>query len=127
MTQPTIYLWRMVIFLAAVGGIAAMLAPDLIHAFQANPLLNGVILAVLLFGIGLTFSQVLSLMPQVDWVAAFRAPEDWLALPQTRLPGPAVSLSGGWGVGARFTRCWRVVGRGGGCMPGRRRRGGIPR
>ena len=52
MTQPTIYLWRMAVFLAAVVGIAAMLAPDLIHAFKANPLLNGVILAVLLFGIG---------------------------------------------------------------------------
>ena len=95
MTQPTIYLWRMVIFLAAVGGIAAMLAPDLIHAFQANPLLNGVILAVLLFGIGMCFNQVLSLRREVAWVEGFRAPKDGLSALQPRLLAPMVSMLSG--------------------------------
>ena len=95
MTQPTIYLWRMVIFMAAVGGIAAMLAPDLIHAFQANPLLNGVILAVLLFGIGMTFSKVLSLRREVAWVDGFRAPKDGLSTNQPRLLAPMVSMLSG--------------------------------
>jgi hypothetical protein len=95
MTQPTIYLWRMVIFLAAVGGIAAMLAPDLLHAFQANPLLNGVILAVLLFGIGMTFSQVLSLRREVAWVDGFRTPKDGLSARQPSLLAPMVSMLSG--------------------------------
>jgi methyl-accepting chemotaxis protein len=95
MTQPTIYLWRMVIFLAAVGGIAAMLAPELLHAFQANPLLNGVILAVLLFGIGWTFNQVLSLRREVAWVDGFRAPKDGLSAHQPSLLAPMVSMLSG--------------------------------
>ncbi len=95
MTQPTIYLWRMAVFLAAVVGIAAMLAPDLIHAFKANPLLNGVILAVLLFGIGMTFSQVLSLRREVAWVEGFRAPKDGLSALQPRLLAPMVSMLSG--------------------------------
>ncbi|MEN9499153.1 MAG: hypothetical protein RIS83_972 [Pseudomonadota bacterium] len=95
MTQPTVYLWRMLVFLGAVGVIVAILAPELLHAFRANPLLNGVILAVLLFGIGWTVSQVLALRREVAWVDGFRNPRDGMSARAPRLLAPMVSMLSG--------------------------------
>lgn len=95
MTQPTVYLWRMLVFLGAVGVIVAILAPELLHAFRANPLLNGVILAVLLFGIGWTVSQVLALRREVAWVEGFRNPRDGMSARAPRLLAPMVSMLSG--------------------------------
>jgi hypothetical protein len=74
MTSPTIYLWRMLIFLAAVAGLAGLLSEEIAHAFAANPLLNGVILAVLLLGVAWTIRQVLALTREVEWIETFRSP-----------------------------------------------------
>jgi hypothetical protein len=74
MTSPTIFLWRMLIFLAAVAGLTALLAEEIGAAFAANPLLNGVILAVLLLGIAWTIRQVLALTREVEWIERFRSP-----------------------------------------------------
>jgi hypothetical protein len=59
-------------FLAAALAIAAVLAPTLARAFAANPLLNGLILAVLLGGVAWNILQVLRLREEVEWVEAFR-------------------------------------------------------
>jgi hypothetical protein len=72
MTQPLGYLWRMLGFLAVVLVIAALLSPNLARAFAANPLLNGLILAVLLGGVAWNILQVLRLREEVAWVEAFR-------------------------------------------------------
>ncbi|WP_299436526.1 flagellar motor protein MotA [uncultured Rhodospira sp.] len=75
MTQPRRFLTRMVLFVAMVGVVAAVLFPPLLSAFMANPALNGLILFVVLFGIGLNFRLVLRLGPEVAWVERFRAGE----------------------------------------------------
>ena len=51
MTHPTQYLYRMLGFLIAVAVLAFLLSDALIVAFNANPLLNGLILAVLALGV----------------------------------------------------------------------------
>ena len=74
MTRPRTYLLRMVVFLVAVLAIVAALSEVLLGAFGANPVLNGVIAAVLLLGIAWNLRQVLALGREVDWLEQFRAP-----------------------------------------------------
>jgi len=88
MTRPRRFLLRMMLFVAAVVGVAALLYGPLASAFVANPALNGLIVFVVLFGIGLNFNQVLRLGPAVNWVERFRAGEIGLA---TETPPPLVS------------------------------------
>ncbi|WP_137177562.1 flagellar motor protein MotA [Roseomonas sp. AR75] len=93
MTSPTMYLWRMLIFVAAVAGLVALLVDQISHAFLANPLLNGVILAVLLLGIGWTFRQVLALTREVEWIEQFRNPAPGApSRPAPRLLAPLASM-----------------------------------
>ncbi|MBB4284687.1 flagellar motor protein MotA [Roseospira goensis] len=82
MTRPRRFLTRMVLFVAMVAVVAAGLFPPLFSAFMANPALNGLILFVVLFGIGLNFRLVLRLRPEVDWVERFRAGEVGLSSEQ---------------------------------------------
>ncbi|NGM19288.1 flagellar motor protein MotA [Roseomonas stagni] len=74
MTSPTTFLWRMLAFLGAVLLLVVLLAGELAHAFGANILLNSVIAAVLLLGIGWNIRQVLSLTREVEWLESFRNP-----------------------------------------------------
>ena len=74
MTSPTTFLWRMLAFLVAVAVLAGLLSAEITRAFIANPLLNGVIAAVLLLGIAWNIRQVLSLTREVEWIEAFRTP-----------------------------------------------------
>lgn len=74
MTSPTVFLWRMLGFLAAVALLAGLLNRELAAAFTANVLLNTTIAAVLLLGIAWNFRQVLSLAREVEWIEAFRNP-----------------------------------------------------
>ena len=75
LSSPQVYLWRMSIFLIIAAFIALILWRQVLSAFQANPGLNGVILAVLLIGIVLAFRQIFRLFPEVRWVNTFRAAE----------------------------------------------------
>src|SRR5688572_24528618 len=75
MTNPTIFLWRMLVFLAAVALLVVLLSAELITAFSANVLLNGVIVTVLLLGIAWNIRQVLALTREVEWLEAFRSPK----------------------------------------------------
>jgi hypothetical protein len=74
MTNPTVFLWRMLAFLAVVSLLVGLLSGELAAAFAANPMLNGVIAAVLLLGIGWNIRQVLVLTAEVEWLEAFRNP-----------------------------------------------------
>jgi hypothetical protein len=93
MTPPLRFLWRMLGFLAAVAGVAVLLAPTLLHAFVSNPILNSLILGVMLIGIVWNLRQVLILRPEVDWLENFRQPK--LGAPAQALPrllGPMASM-----------------------------------
>ncbi|MBL6954799.1 MAG: flagellar motor protein MotA [Alphaproteobacteria bacterium] len=80
MTRPDRYLVRMLIFLALVAVAAVLLYLPLVRAFQANVVLNGLILATLAFGIGYAFRQVLMLRPEVEWVEVFRRADTGLSV-----------------------------------------------
>src|ERR1044071_4772662 len=75
LASPQIYLWRMSIFLIIAAFIALILYRQVINAFEANPGLNAVIIAVLLIGIALAFRQIFRLFPEIRWVNTFRVAE----------------------------------------------------
>ena len=75
LASPQVYLWRMTIFLIIAAFIALILYKEVLTAFRSNPGLNGVILAVLLIGIGLSFRQIFRLFPEIRWVNTFRIAE----------------------------------------------------
>ncbi len=62
------YLASMALFLLAVAVIAVLLAPRLKGAFLSNPLLNAVLIAVWLIGIGYILLQTLRLGPEIKWI-----------------------------------------------------------
>ena len=72
LNPPRVFLLNMMVFLALVGALAAILGAQMKQAVQTNPLLNGLIIAVLLFGVLRAFRQVQRLYPEIRWVNAFR-------------------------------------------------------
>ncbi|NIA70512.1 flagellar motor protein MotA [Pelagibius litoralis] len=96
------YLLRMVLFLVAVIVVAAFIAPQLQDAFLANWALNGLIILILLFGVGLSFVQVLGLRGEIHWLETLRRESrGGLIFPGTlsqdtppRLLGPMVTMIG---------------------------------
>ena len=77
MTKPSQALIWMGGFLIAVGLLVSLVAARLIENFQANPFFNGVILAVLVFGVFVNVRQVLLLARDVEWIELFkRSPPD---------------------------------------------------
>jgi len=67
-TNPKRYLFRMILFLALVAGLAVMLVGPLATAFMGNPVLNGVILGAFAVGVLYIIRQTLRLMPERDWL-----------------------------------------------------------
>ena len=93
MTRPTTYFLRMLLFLAVVAAVVVVLFPTLLAAFQANPVLDGLILAVLLLGIIWNLVMVLRLSPEVRWIETLRQPRAGLAPPSPpRLLAPMASM-----------------------------------
>ena len=76
MSSPLPYLVRMLLFLAAVAGLAYVLHTDLLRVFSNTPILNGVIVAVLVIGIFFVMRQVISLWPEVKWLRRFHQREE---------------------------------------------------
>jgi len=72
MTKPTSYLIRMILFCVVVYSVAALLAPQLVRFYMANPVINSVIVAVEVFGVFWNLRQVQRLYPEVAWVEDFR-------------------------------------------------------
>ena len=79
-TRPSFPLWFMLLFLALVGFVSAILYQNIQTAFNGNPFLNSVILAVLAIGIINAFRQVLSLYPEISWVTGLRIADPGLAV-----------------------------------------------
>jgi hypothetical protein len=93
MTRPSSYLIRMLVFLVAVGIVAALLSPVLITAFDNNPVLNSLILLILLLGILWNLNQVLRLRPEVTWLETYQTSRSRLAaLPSPKLLAPMASM-----------------------------------
>jgi hypothetical protein len=109
MTRPSGYLVRMLVFLVAVGIVAALLSPVLITAFDNNPVLNSLILLILLLGIGWNLNQVLRLRPEVTWLETYQTSRSRLAaLPSPKLLAPMASMMAiregrGYGDTRQFT------------------------
>jgi hypothetical protein len=89
---PGGYILNMLIFLTIVGALAFYLSPLspqpndlLVQAFNANPVLNGLILVILLLGIIYNLRQAGVVGPSVNWVNAFR---DSVDPSRTKLPRP---------------------------------------
>jgi methyl-accepting chemotaxis protein len=92
-TRPKVYLIRMAVFLAAVLAVAGALSPVLLMAFSNNPILNSLILAVALIGIGWNLRQVLRLSAEVTWVETYQTERPHLAtLPAPQLLAPMASM-----------------------------------
>ncbi len=72
LSNPSVFLFSMIIFLIIVGFLGAVLYRQILTAFVTNPGLNGLILAVLIIGVLLAVVQVVRLIPEVKWVNSFR-------------------------------------------------------
>ncbi len=93
MTRPAVFLWRMLAFLVAVLALVGLLHAELFAAFASNPLLNGVIIAVMGLGIAWNIRQVVLLRDEVEWVEAFQRPRDGAPAQATpRLLAPMASI-----------------------------------
>ncbi len=69
---PQRFIYRTLVFLLATLGVTVALHRVIWEAFQQNPLLNGLILAALLFGIFFNLRRILRLKPEARWLEAFR-------------------------------------------------------
>ena len=76
LSNPQVFLYSMLIFLALSGFVAAVLYRQISAAFQSNPGLNGLILGVLAVGVLLALGQVVRLFREVRWVNSFLAGTD---------------------------------------------------
>lgn len=81
--RPGRYILNMLLFLLVVGAVVYYLSPWspqptslLLDAFNANPALNGLILAVLAIGVIYNLRQAGVIAPAVRWVEAFRESVD---------------------------------------------------
>jgi hypothetical protein len=93
MTRPTIFLVRMLLFMAAVLAVVVVLIERLLAAFANNPPLNALILAVAAAGVAWNLHQVLRLNREVRWIDAFRiGPERAAAVPQPALLAPMANM-----------------------------------
>lgn len=79
LTPPGVYLARMLVFLTLVAFIVAILYEQLRISVLTNPALNGLIVAVLCFGILYSFRQVIRLYPEIRFINAFRISDPGLA------------------------------------------------
>ena len=72
MNSPIRFIQRMVVFIVVTSLIGAFLVHSLLDAFYTNPMLNGLIIFVLFFGIAVIFRQVFTLKPEISWVESYK-------------------------------------------------------
>ncbi len=91
--EPRIYFIRMSLCVFFVVLIAAILFDPLWTAYQANAVINSVILGALMIGIAYTFLRVTTLWPEIKWVKEFRRAEPGLTVPtRTSLLAPMAAM-----------------------------------
>src|ERR1700722_12366431 len=99
LSSPRIFLIRMLVFLILCGLLAFVLQRQIFNAFLANPWLKGLIVAVLLIGIILSFHHVIRLFPEVAWVNGYRSADPKLAgRREPKLLAPMAAMLGGMGI-----------------------------
>ena len=79
-TRPQYPLIFMLLFLILVGFVVASLFQQIQSAFNGNPFLNAVIIAVLAIGVINAFRGVLQLYPEIRWVTGLRIADPGLAV-----------------------------------------------
>lgn len=90
---PRVHLVHMIFFTLVVAVLVVVLLPGIQRYFMANPGLNGLIGATLLFGMFHSYRMVLRLFPEVSWVNAFRESESNAELVRSpRLLGPVSNM-----------------------------------
>lgn len=95
MIRPRRYLFRMLLFICVVAGAAGLLHQPLREAFMASAPINGLIVGVLFLGIVYSFRQVFKLLPDVDWLEAYRGDRDALSsTAEPRLLAPMAKMLG---------------------------------
>jgi biopolymer transport protein ExbB/TolQ len=72
LSYPQVHLWRMSLFVILVCFLIFIQFTTVADAFMANPMLNGLIIAVGIVGVLLSASMVLRLFREVSWVNRFR-------------------------------------------------------
>src|SRR4051794_6434009 len=92
---PQRFIFRSLVFLVFVVVVVGALHQVIWTAFQHNPWLNGVILAILLFGIFFNIRRVLRLKPEARWIDAFRGSAPGFSLQDApRLLAPIAAVVG---------------------------------
>jgi hypothetical protein len=80
MTNPQRFMNRMAVFLL-LAALAVVAAYDIVfRIFMHNPVLNGLILGVLLFGVFYVFRRVIGLKPEIRWIESFRTSQPGFSL-----------------------------------------------
>jgi biopolymer transport protein ExbB/TolQ len=93
MTRPTLYLYRMLAFLAAVVVLVVLLSDALLSAFNANPMLNSLIIIIAVLGIAWNLRQVMRLQPEVVWLETFQKSRNRSSgLPAPHLLAPMAAM-----------------------------------
>ena len=92
---PQRFIYRSLLFLVFVAIVVGALHQVIWTAFQHNPWLNGVILAILLFGIFFNIRRILRLKPEARWIEAFRTNAPGFSLQDApRLLAPIAAVLG---------------------------------
>ena len=95
MSSPQRYINRMIVFLVVSAIAVGTVYEILYRIYMYNPLLNGLILAVLLVGIVYIFRRVFVLKPEIRWIEAFRTSKPGFSLQAApRLLAPVASMLG---------------------------------
>ena len=93
LSKPRRFILNMVVFVVIVAMVAALIWPTIKSAVLTNPFLNGLIVAVFVFGILYCFMQVLRLYPEIRWVNDFRIADPGLTHgPQPTLLSPMANM-----------------------------------
>src|ERR1041384_5693883 len=88
LSSPRIFLVRMMVFLILCALVIVVLHKQIVVAFMANPGLNGLIVAVLVIGILLSFRQVTRVFGEVAGGNVFRLPAPGFPVARPRVFPP---------------------------------------
>lgn len=92
---PQRFIYRTLVFLLLVGVVVAALHRIIWQAFQHNPWLNALILAILLIGIFFNLRRILRLKPEARWLDSFRTSTPGASLQdEPRLLAPIAAVLG---------------------------------
>jgi hypothetical protein len=95
MSSPQRFINRMIVFLVVSAAAAGTAYEILFRIYMYNPLLNGLIFAVLLVGIVYIFRRAFVLKPEIRWIEAFRTSKPGFSLQAApRLLAPVAAALG---------------------------------